>query len=411
MLFFVPTVVLRETAFGASVRKPERLPVNMAHVMFRQRSSRGGRSLRRRHDSEEETVHLDLTKGVADNLREILIYLVRQDGVTKQRKLAFLNCLVKLSPKIVPEIELGLTLEDLFCCLRVLLVHEASEVRAGCLRALRHLVRDAEAARALVAAHVPLLVARALDAALESRTERLQALRLVRRLVAVAPHDLPPQLARGLVAVAADGARERDDLVRACLATICELALLNPRLCVETGGFRTLLQGVLDCPHPPLAEAMLSVIFHSINDPATRQLLARDIDLEYLVAPFTDSHFRYGEDAPENSLSDDRELRFQASRIAMTSVLRSWPGMVYFCKPPPSGLQSLVEVLCLPLPETRKNILALLFDVFCLRPPEWTSDFEAAIKSADRTALRVVEVVRGVCGGRSTRPFTTAIQA
>lgn len=79
-------------------------------------------------------------------------------------------------------------------------------------------------------------------------------------------------------------------------------ALLNPRLCVETGGFRTLLQGVLDCPHPPLAEAMLSVIFHSINDPATRQLLARDIDLEYLVAPFTDSHFRYGEDAPENSL-------------------------------------------------------------------------------------------------------------
>lgn len=326
--------------------------------------------------------------GVADNLKEILIYLVRQDGVSKQRKLAFLNCLVKLSPKIVPQIELGLTLEDLFCCLRVLLVHEASEVRAGCLRALRHLVRDAEAARALVAAHVPLLVARALDAALESRTERLQALRLVRRLVAVAPNDLPPQLARGLVAVAADGARERDDLVRACLATICELALLNPRLCVETGGFRTLLQGVLDCPHPPLAEAMLSVLFHSINDPATRHLLARDIDLEYLVAPFTDSHFRYGEDAPENSLSDDRELRFQASRIAMTSVLRSWPGMVHFCKPPPSGLQSLVEVLCLPLPETRKNILALLFDVFCLHPPEWTSDFEAAIKSAERTALR-----------------------
>ncbi|KAL1438611.1 hypothetical protein MTO96_047968 [Rhipicephalus appendiculatus] len=178
----------------------------MAHVMFRQRSSRGGRSLRRRHDSEEETVHLDLTKGVADNLREILIYLVRQDG-SKQRKLAYLNCLVKLSPKITPETELGLTLEDIFCCLRVLLVHEASEVRAGCLRALRHLVRDIDAVRALVASHIPRLVARALDAALESRTERLQALRLVRRLVAVAPLELPAQLARSLVAVAADGAK------------------------------------------------------------------------------------------------------------------------------------------------------------------------------------------------------------
>ncbi|XP_065290010.1 rapamycin-insensitive companion of mTOR [Dermacentor albipictus] len=359
----------------------------MAHVMFRQRSSRGGRSLRRRHDSEEETVHLDLSKGVADNLREVLIYLVRQDG-SKQRKIAYLNCLVKLSPKITPETELGLTLEDLFCCLRVLLVHDASEVRAGCLRALRHLVRDIDAARALAASHIPRLVARALDAALESRTERLQALRLVRRLVAVAPLELPAQLARSLVAVAADGAKETDDLVRACLATICELALLNPKLCVDTGGFRTLLQSVLDCHHPPLAEAMLGIIFHSINDPATRQLLSRDIDLEYLVAPFTDSHFKYAPDTPENNLGYDKVLRFQSSRIAMTSVLRSWPGMVYFCKPPPSGLQSLVEVLCLPLPDTRKNIIELLYDVFCLRIPEWTSDFETALKSADRTAIR-----------------------
>ncbi|KAH6941719.1 hypothetical protein HPB50_022930 [Hyalomma asiaticum] len=343
----------------------------MAHVMFRQRSSRGGRSLR----------------SVADNLREILIFLVRQDG-SKQRKLAYLNCLVKLSPKITPETELGLTFEDIFCCLRVLLVHEASEVRAGCLRALRHLVRDIEAARALVASHIPRLVARALDAALESRTERLQALRLVRRLVAVAPLELPAQLARSLVAVAADGAKETDDLVRACLATICELALLNPKLCVDTGGFRTLLQSVLDCHHPPLAEAMLGIIFHSINDPATRQLLSRDIDLEYLVAPFTDSHFKYAPDTPENNLGYDKVLRFQSSRIAMTSVLRSWPGMVYFCKPPPSGLQSLVEVLCLPLPDTRKNIIELLYDVFCLRIPEWTSDFETALKSADRTAIR-----------------------
>ncbi|CAN8003661.1 unnamed protein product [Ixodes hexagonus] len=360
----------------------------MAHVMFRQRSSRGGRSLRKRHDSEEETVHLDLTKGVGDNLREILVYLVRQEGVSKNRKLAYLNSLVKLSPKITDETELGLSLEDIFCCLRVLLVHDASEVRAGCLRALRHLVRDAAAARALVQSQVPALVARALDAALESRTERLQALRLVRRFVALAPDDLPPQLARCLVAVAADGAKERDDLVRACLGTLCELALLNPTLCVETGGFRTLLQSVLDCPQPHIAEAMLGVLFHSINDPATRHLLRHDIDLEYLVAPFTDSHFRYADDLPENSLSDDRELRFQTSRIAMTSVLRSWPGMVYFCKPPPSGSQSLVEVLCLPLPDARKNILALFYDIFCLALPIWTNDFDAALASCDRPSMR-----------------------
>ncbi|KAL1438612.1 hypothetical protein MTO96_047969 [Rhipicephalus appendiculatus] len=140
---------------------------------------------------------------------------------------------------------------------------------------------------------------------------------------------------------------------------------------------------------------MLGIIFHSINDPATRQLLSRDIDLEYLVAPFTDSHFKYAPDTPENNLGYDRVLRFQSSRIAMTSVLRSWPGMVYFCKPPPSGLQSLVEVLCLPLPDTRKNIIELLYDVFCLRTPEWTSDFETALKSAGKFGpIAIVQAIR-----------------
>ncbi|KAK8769271.1 hypothetical protein V5799_014264 [Amblyomma americanum] len=36
----------------------------------------------------------------------------------------------------------------------------------------------------------------------------------------------------------------------------------------------------------------------------------------------------------------------------------------------------------------QKNILELLFDVFCLHAPEWTSDFESAMRSADRTAMR-----------------------
>ncbi|XP_064476967.1 rapamycin-insensitive companion of mTOR-like [Ornithodoros turicata] len=360
----------------------------MAHVMFRPRSSRGARSLRKRHDSEEDTVHLDLTKGVADNLREILIYLVRKDGVSKNRKLAYLNCLVKLSSKITSHTDLGFTLEEVFCCLRILLIHEACEVRAGCLRALRHLVKDEPAARALIAVHVPILVARSLDVALEGRTERLQALRLVRRLVVASPQSVPPQLVRSLVAIAADGARERDVLVRACLGTLCELALLNPKLCCETGGFGTLIRAVLDCPQPHIAEAILSVVFHTINDPSTRHLLKLDVELEFLVAPFTDSHFRFVEELPENSMSDDRELRFQTSRVAITTILRSWPGMIYFCKPPPSGLQSLIEILHLPYPEVRNNILAVFYDAFCLTIPETTSDFDEAVRSSDRSAMQ-----------------------
>lgn len=51
---------------------------------------------------------------------------------------------------------------------------------------------------------------------------------------------------------------------------------------------------------------------------------------------------------------DERELRFNCSRLVMLSLLSSWPGILHFCSPQDnSGFKAIVEVLYLNQLEVR----------------------------------------------------------
>lgn len=66
-----------------------------------------------------------------------------------------------------------------------------------------------------------------MDIMLDNQVERVQALRLARRLLMVAPELFPVSLARCLVAIARDGAKERDRLLRSALATLNEMGMFH----------------------------------------------------------------------------------------------------------------------------------------------------------------------------------------
>lgn len=64
---------------------------------------------------------------------------------------------------------------------------------------------------------------RCLDVLVDNMAERAQALRLCRRLLLIDPSQFPVALARSIVALAFDGTKEKDRLVRASLAIMAEL--------------------------------------------------------------------------------------------------------------------------------------------------------------------------------------------
>ncbi|KAG1943517.1 rapamycin-insensitive companion of mTOR isoform X2 [Pimephales promelas] len=340
--------------------------------------------MRGRNDSGEENVPLDLTRDPSENMREILQNVAKQQGVSNMRKLGHLNNFIKLLCNVGhSEERFGFTFEEIIICLRLALLNEAKEVRAAGLRSLRYLIRDSNILQKVLRLQVDYLIARCIDIQQSNEVERTQALRLVRKMITVNALLFPSSVANSLIAVGNDGPQERDRMVRACIAIICELALENPEIVAKRGGLSTILKNVIDCQLSRINEALITTILHLLNHPQTRQYVRSDVELEQILAPYTDFHYRHNPDTAESQLKEDREARFLASKMSIVASLRSWSGIINLCKSGNSGIQSLIGLLCIPNMEVRRGLLEVMYDIFRLPVPVVTQDFLEALLSVD----------------------------
>ncbi|XP_077980982.1 rapamycin-insensitive companion of mTOR-like [Glandiceps talaboti] len=355
--------------------------------MYRGRHS--SRRTRGRHDSGDSDVPIDLSRDPHDNVTEILVNIVKTFGVSRGRKLGHLNNFVKILRHVEPETNLGYHLPELICCLRLALLHEAKEVRAGGLRALRYLLLDEEVLKIMLKFHIDVLVARCLDISQSNEIERVQALRFMRKIITVCPSAFPQSLAKSLIAVGNDGGQERDRLLRACMETLCELAIKNVELVSQCGGISTILHNILDNQLERTNESLVFTILYLLNQPQTRKYIRSNVDLEKILAPYTDIHYKHTYQIADSQLHEDKEVRWAASRMAIVSLFRSWPGMIRLCRPDASGLQSFLGVLSIPNEETRRGVMDVLFDIFRLPTPVWTKDFNLALLSSDPSQMQL----------------------
>ncbi|KAL7836094.1 hypothetical protein AOLI_G00273780 [Acnodon oligacanthus] len=353
-------------------------------LSLRGRPSRSVR-LRGRNDSGEENVPLDLSREPSDNMREILQNVAKAHGVSNMRKLGHLNNFVKLLNTVDHHEKFGFSYEEIIICLRLALLNEVKEVRAAGLRALRYLIRDRSVLQKVLQLQVDYLISRCLDIQQSNEVEQTQALRLLTRIIAVDAALFPSSVTNSLVAVGNNGLHEheKDHVVLACNAILCELAVKNPELVAGRGGLSTLLKNVLDCQHNRINEALISTVLHLLNHPQTRQYVRADVELEQILAPYTDFHYRHNPDTTEAQLKTDREARFSASKMAIVAAFRSWSGIINLCKVGNSGIQSLIGLLCIPNMEIRKALLEVLYEIFRLPVPMVTADFEEALHSID----------------------------
>ncbi|EPY80940.1 hypothetical protein CB1_000775024 [Camelus ferus] len=131
-----------------------------------------------------------------------------------------------------------------------------------------------------ISSKTPVFCRRCIDIQQSNEVERTQALRLVRKMITVNASLFPSSVANSLIAVGNDGLQERDRMVRACIAIICELALQNPEVVALRGGLNTILKNVIDCQLSRINEALITTILHLLNHPKTRQYVRADVELE-----------------------------------------------------------------------------------------------------------------------------------
>ncbi|XP_063227632.1 rapamycin-insensitive companion of mTOR [Bacillus rossius redtenbacheri] len=351
----------------------------MASWMIRGRSLRSGRSVRSRHDSEDD-VHLDMSKDASECAREILTNVCKKQGLTGGKRFGYLNAFVKLLTKTdIGAGDLGYTIEDIQCCLRVPMVHESSLVRAATLRTLRYLLKEERDVKTLIRLQYPHLIARSLDINLRNDMERVQALRLMRRMLTTSPGSFPAELVRCLGATVVGGLEEKDRMLRAALAILAETCVLNPEVFVACGGVSAVTHSVLDAQMPRIVECLCGALLFLLNHPRTRARAG--VGLQQLAGPYCDPH--------PGGEKEAREQRFRCCHLALLSVLRSWPGLLHLCHPDnTSGLRAVVSVLYLRQFEVRKGILDLLYDLLCLPQPEWTDEYSVALDAVDPSRPR-----------------------
>lgn len=320
-----------------------------------------------------------------------IVHLLADTGTNEHKRLCLLNALVKLAKRWAESadknaekarrlnVALVFTVRELLLVVSTNLCHQFTQVRAAALRTLRHLLQTADDLAHFNQLQLSDLVCRSLDIVLKNDEERVQALKLIRRMLIIDPRMIDPAVVRCLVSLGEGGSENGDRMLRSCLAVLCEFGVLHPKLLICCGGVSAITRNVLECHSPRIAESLCGVLLHLLEWPDTRSIAG--VRLDCLAAPYCDFTYRAG---IMDKNKDARDLRFTCSRLALLSVLRSWSGVIEFCDPSKaSGLKAIVDILYLNQLEVRKAILDLLYELLSIPQPVWTDEFTVALATID----------------------------
>lgn len=114
----------------------------------------------------------------------------------------------------------------------------------------------------------------------------------MRKLLMLGAPAFDCSMARSLVSLANCGIEEKDRMLRACLACLCEIGVLNPDLFVGSGGVAAVTRNLLECQTPRIAESLCGVLLLLLDRPANRNKAG--VDLHCIAAPYCDFHYRHG---------------------------------------------------------------------------------------------------------------------
>ncbi|KAI8394190.1 Rapamycin-insensitive companion of mTOR, N-term-domain-containing protein [Radiomyces spectabilis] len=284
------------------------------------------------------------------------------DAVTlKESKLEKLDTLIRIL-KNTTDIDAYYPKKELVACLRQCVASPNREIRVVAIRALRHLVDDASDVELMMQAHMDVFIIRALarDSDIHE-PEREQIIKLIRAFIEYGGIQHVHQgIVRAIVAIA----EQTDSRLRnICLETLAELTVLDVAVTVRAGGLRVLMQALLDGTLN-MAELLVHALVYVLDTPNRRCYLRPGVELETIIAPFT-----------ESSKGPNYEERLKNSAKVVTLLLKSWAGVFYMCANDMRAARSVVQALRLPVPETQKMVLDMFFDIFRVKLPQEYNNF------------------------------------
>ncbi|KAE8226380.1 hypothetical protein CF319_g1021 [Tilletia indica] len=183
--------------------------------------------------------------------------------------------------------------------------------------------------------------------------------------------DLP--FSPALIRTLASGVSEEKDRLRwIYLETLAELAIRHPHLVHLGDGFAVLVQAIRIGP-PEYSPTLVQVLLFLMEMPSTRQYLRPGLDLEVALSPVTDVPFK------KTSLY---EAEVSAGIKSVGVMLRSWSGLLYLCMHQRRALGSIVKALVAGTRESQEAIIKMLEELFELAQGKTKSSRSGGISSS-----------------------------
>ncbi|KAK6353200.1 hypothetical protein TWF696_005183 [Orbilia brochopaga] len=251
-----------------------------------------------------------------------------------------------------------------------MLTHESREVVSAGYRVARYAIADIRSLSTIKSLNTDVIVINSLakdhtSSDARCNVEREQALKFVRAFLEI-PGGVK-EISRGVVRALVSCAEQSDDRLRAmCIETLAEILILEPSLAVAAGSVRILAQVLVDGP-TELSDCIVIAFLYLLDMPYTRQYIRPGHDLEIVFSTFTDSYAK----------THVNEEKLRSCARVISSVFKSWPGILALSMYDLRSVKSLVESLKIPNISVRDIVLELLFDIFRIKPPSWSSTFLA----------------------------------
>jgi rapamycin-insensitive companion of mTOR len=342
------------------VKSPPADPQSRLSYLFRRNLSRSpSRHIMQKQEEEEEE-----TESPTFVLAEILQALEVQ-GMQPEYYVERANSLVLLF-KRHSTLKYDLAWSIFGLRMQMMLLSDSREVVAAAYRVMRYSFTDRKSLRVVRALHTDYLVILSLVKETKASVEREQALKFIRAFLDVkgGVEEISRAVVRIIVAVAEHA---EDRLRNIATLTLAEILVRKPSLLVAAGGMGALADALGEGSYHA-AESIGISFLYLLDTPRRRKFLRSGRELEAPFAMFTDASSIHGH-------LHEEKLRVNAKVIS--SLLRSWPGLLTLSMNDFLPLRSLLWSLQIPTPHVRNIILELLFDLFRIKPPSWSSSFLA----------------------------------
>ncbi|KAK2813674.1 hypothetical protein FQN50_000072 [Emmonsiellopsis sp. PD_5] len=285
------------------------------------------------------------------------------EGMTPDYYVERANSLVELF-KRHPTLKYDLAWSVFGLRVQVMLLSDSREVVAAGYRLTRYAIADRRSIQIIRSLHTDELVTLSLVKETKATMEREQALKFVRAFLDV--KDGVREISRGVVRTLVSIAEHRDDRLRnICIMTLTEILVKDPGLLFSAGGIG-ILNDALGEGAFGASESLAAGFIHILDTPRSRKYLRAGCELEGVFAAFTDP-----------SGDNEQHGRLKSSAKAISSMLKTWPGLLTLLHNKAKPLKSLLDSLQYPEPQARDLIMELLFDALRIKPPSWSSSFLA----------------------------------